>query len=123
VQPVNAFGFPLVNTWILLTSGGFLTYAHACVILGSRSRARGGLLITLVFAVMFLAFQSLEYISARLFINDSVYGSIFYLITGFHGFHVLVGTIMIAVAYIRTLGPNITMHRQAHVGFLCAIWY
>jgi heme/copper-type cytochrome/quinol oxidase subunit 3 len=82
---------------------------------------RGGLLITLIFATMFLVFQGLEYFSAKLFINDTVYGSIFYMITGFHGFHVLVGTIMILVSYIRSLGRIITLHRQAHVGFLCAV--
>jgi cytochrome c oxidase subunit 3 len=70
---------------------------------------------------MFLVFQGLEYFSAKLFINDSVYGSIFYLITGFHGFHVFVGTIMIFIAYCRLLGKIITMHKRVHIGFLCAV--
>lgn len=104
-----------------MTSGAFLTYAHASVICGERSRAKGGLLITIVFALMFLFFQGLEYFSAKLFINDSVYGSIFYMITGFHGFHVLVGTLMILISYFRLLGKVISLHKQAHVGFLCAI--
>lgn len=91
------------------------------MILGDRSRVRGGFVATLLFAVLFLVFQGLEYYSARLSISDTVYGSIFYMITGFHGFHVFVGTIMILVSYIRSLGPIITLHKQAHVGFLCAV--
>lgn len=123
VQPISAVGFPAVNTWILLTSGCFITYTHASLLFGSRSMVRGGFVATLIFAVMFLVFQGLEYYSAKLSISDSVYGSIFYMITGFHGFHVLIGTIMIFISYCRSLGPIITLHRQAHVGFLCAVWY
>lgn len=104
-----------------MSSGCFLTYAHASLISGIKSKTRGGLLITLIFAVMFLVFQTLEYFSAQLFINDSVYGSIFYMITGFHGFHVLVGAVMIGISYVRSLGRIVTLHKQAHVGFLCAV--
>jgi cytochrome c oxidase subunit 3 len=123
VTPVSPWGLPLANTLLLLTSGVFITLAHASLILGRRSQVRGALLITLLCAVAFLVFQTLEYLTASVFINDSVYGSIFYLITGFHGFHVLVGTVMIGVSYIRSVGKIMTLHKEAHVGFLCAIWY
>lgn len=80
-----------------------------------------GLQLTILFGVLFLALQCYEYIQAGFTIADSVYGSLFFVITGFHGLHVLVGTLFLVVCYVRHIFYHFS--RNHHVGLECAIWY
>jgi len=113
-------GIPLLNTFLLLTSGLTITYAHASLIKGRHTIFfNNGLLLTLFLAIVFLSFQFFEYLTTTFDISDGVYGSTFYMTTGFHGFHVIVGTIFIAVAFFR----RHQFTSKHHVGFEGAVWY
>jgi heme/copper-type cytochrome/quinol oxidase subunit 3 len=104
METIPAFGLPFLNTLILLTSGFTLTYVQKVIIenkYGAKDRAINGFLATLGLALYFLAVQYYEFVHAPFSINDSVYGSIFFLITGFHGIHVIIGTIFIFVVFVR----------------------
>jgi cytochrome c oxidase subunit 3 len=97
IEGVNPFELPLLNTIILLSSGVTVTYAHHSLIQGNRKGALYGTIATVILAVIFTAFQGLEYAVSSFTITDSVYGSCFYLSTGFHGLHVIIGTAFLAV--------------------------
>jgi cytochrome c oxidase subunit 3 len=121
IIPMNPWGIPLLNTIILLTSGATVTWAHYGVIGGLRRQIIGGFLFTIILAAIFTGFQGYEYVHATFTISDSSYGSTFYMATGLHGFHVLVGTIFLAVCFGRHISYHFT--RSHHIGFECAIWY
>jgi heme/copper-type cytochrome/quinol oxidase subunit 3 len=104
------------NTFLLLASGVFLTQAHAALIVGDRVGTLKCLVQTLVLAGLFTFFQYQEYKLSAIHFNDSVFGSIFFMITGFHGFHVLVGTIFIGTCFFRVLNKSVTFTRQQHSG-------
>ena len=89
----------MLNTLILLLSGVSLTWAHHAIVWGSKEEACEGLIITLVLAAKFTLVQAAEYMTAPFGISDSAYGSVFYMATGFHGFHVFVGTCFLAVCF------------------------
>jgi cytochrome c oxidase subunit 3 len=95
-QAINALELPLLNTVILLSSGVTVTYAHHSLIQGNRSGALYGLIFTIFLALVFTALQGIEYSVSSFTLSDSVYGSCFYFGTGFHGLHVIVGTIFLA---------------------------
>jgi cytochrome c oxidase subunit 3 len=88
---------PLLNTVILLSSGVTITYAHHSLIQGNRKGALFGGIFTIILAVLFTAFQGLEYTVSSFTITDSVYGSCFFFGTGFHGLHVIIGTAFLLV--------------------------
>jgi cytochrome c oxidase subunit 3 len=111
----------LLNTILLLTSGASVTWAHHAIVLGEKSQACIALIITISLATIFTALQGFEYLTAPFSISDSVYGSTFYLATGFHGFHVIVGTIFLAVCLFRLYRNHFTT--QHHFGFEAAAWY
>merc|ERR1711871_418229 len=115
VEVFSAWEIPLLNTIILLTSGFACTYAHHAIVLGKRREAIVGLLVTLVLAVAFTGFQLFEYTSATFGISDSVYGSTFYMATGFHVFHVLIGTIFLTICLIRLIKYHFS--QEPHFGF------
>jgi len=115
----DAFGIPLLNTFILLLSGLTITYTHYALTLGLTKYIRDGFLFTILLAILFTSFQLYEYKHALFSICDGIYGSIFYMATGFHGFHVLVGTTFILVCFLR----RTHFTRDHHVGFECAAWY
>lgn len=121
IEVISPWLIPLLNTSLLLTSGASLTWAHAALIGGYRLEVIAGLLLTIVLATIFTLFQAYEYINAPFTISDSVYGSTFYMLTGLHGFHVIVGTIFLAVALYRLVAHHYTRHN--HVGFEAAAWY
>jgi len=121
IVPLNTFTIPLTNTLLLLTSGASVTWSHHAIIVKAKKHTIVGLLFTLFFALTFTSFQVLEYYTAPFNISDSVYGSCFYLTTGFHGFHVFVGTIALTVAFVRTCLNHFT--NTHHFGFEAAIWY
>ncbi|PRD25163.1 UNVERIFIED_CONTAM: Cytochrome c oxidase subunit 3, partial [Trichonephila clavipes] len=121
IPVINAFELPLLNTILLLSSGATVTYAHHSLIQGNRRGTILGLIITLSFAVLFTACQGIEYSNAGFTIADGVYGSTFFFSTGFHGIHVLIGTIFILVAFFRIISYHVTdMH---HLGFEGSILY
>jgi cytochrome c oxidase subunit 3 len=129
VETVPAFQLPLVNTLTLLLSGTTVTWAHHALQVGDRKGARNGLILTVLLGVMFTAIQAYEYshiFQHKYFFseeaaNAGLYGSSFIMATGFHGFHVLIGTIFLTVCLIRLLGGGFTP--QKHFGFEAAAWY
>jgi len=106
---------------LLLTSGAALTWSHAALIGGYRLETISGLLITILLATIFTLCQVYEYINAPFDISDSVYGSTFYMLTGLHGGHVIIGTIFLSVALYRAVLHHYTVNR--HVGYESAAWY
>jgi len=121
IEPVNPFELPLLNTVILLSSGATITYAHHALIKGDRSWALYGSLLTIILAVFFTAFQGLEYIVSSFTISDGAFGACFFFGTGFHGFHVLVGTIFLSVGFIRIMLYHLTDNH--HAGLEAGILY
>jgi len=124
-QTIPAWGLPLINTLILLTSGVTLTIAHHALKAGQRRQLLVWLGITVLLGLGFLTLQAEEYIHAykelNLTLGSGIYGSTFFMLTGFHGVHVLLGTIMLAVMWLRSSKGHFT--RDNHFGFEAAAWY
>jgi heme/copper-type cytochrome/quinol oxidase subunit 3 len=112
---------PLVNTLILLCSGATITYSHHAITASSKIEAIFGLVLTIVLAVIFTGFQAFEYVSANFSISDSIFGSTFFMATGFHGFHVFIGTVFLTVCLIRMALDHFTT--EHHFGFEAAAFY
>jgi len=121
ITPLNAFDVPLLNTAILLSSGATVTWSHHALISGERRQAILGLIFTIVLGLIFTALQALEYYEAPFSIADSVYGSTFFVATGFHGLHVIIGTLFLIVCLFRLINHHFTKHH--HNGFEASIWY
>ena len=121
IEVLNPWEIPFLNTVILLTSGASVTWAHHAILAGQRSQAMLSLLVTILLASVFTGFQVMEYIEAPFTISDGVYGSTFFLATGFHGFHVFVGTIFLLVCFVRVYKNHFTVNH--HFGFEAAAWY
>jgi len=121
IQAINPFELPLLNTIILLSSGVTVTYAHHSLIEGNRAGALYGLLYTVVLASIFTFFQGVEYTVSSFTISDGIFGSCFYFATGFHGLHVLIGTIFILVGLWRVLAYHLTDNH--HLGLEAGILY
>lgn len=121
IEAVNPFELPLINTVILLSSGFTVTYAHHCLIQGNRQGTLYGLVFTLILAVVFTAFQFVEYSVSFFTISDGTFGSCFYFGTGFHGLHVIIGTIFLAVGLWRVLAYHSTENH--HLGLESGILY
>lgn len=121
ISTLNAFQVPLLNTSVLLLSGVRVTWAHHSIEEGNRSSALQGLGLTLLLGFYFLWLQYGEYIETAFSIADSVYGSSFFLATGFHGMHVAVGATFLTVCQLRLF--FIHFDKRHHVGFLAAAWY
>jgi cytochrome c oxidase subunit 3 len=121
IQTINPFELPLLNTIILLSSGVTVTYAHHSLIQGNRAGTLYGLVFTIILAVIFTALQGIEYTVSSFTISDGIFGSCFYFGTGFHGLHVLIGTIFITVGLWRALAYHLTTNH--HLGFEASILY
>ena len=121
IHPFNPWDVPLLNTIILLTSGATVTWAHHAITTGVRYEAIFGLILTIDLAVIFTGLQLYEYKEAAFNISDSVYGSTFFMATGFHGFHVIIGTIFLTVCLFRLINYHFTTTH--HFGFEAAAWY
>jgi cytochrome c oxidase subunit 3 len=123
--PMKAIGIPLINTIILVTSGGTLTIAHHALKEGNRGVLKLWLFITIVLGFTFLGLQAYEYSHAyselNLKLSSGVYGSTFFMLTGFHGFHVTIGAIMLSVMLWRTFRGH--FDAQHHFAFEAASWY
>ena len=121
VLPFNPFGVPLLNTIILVSSGATVTWAHHALMGGSHEQTKHGLVLTVLLGVYFTGLQGLEYYEARFSFADGAFGSTFFIATGFHGLHVIVGTIFLAVCLFRLqVGEFRANH---HFGFEAAAWY
>lgn len=118
---LDPFEVPLLNTILLLSSGASLTWSHHSLVLGNKSQSALGLLFTIKLGLIFTAWQVFEYLEAPFSISDSVFGSIFFLSTGFHGFHVFVGTCFLVVCFFRVLFDDFTLDH--HFGFEASAWY
>jgi len=121
ISPLNPFEVPLVNTFLLLSSGITGTWAHHALVAGNKKEANYGLILTLILGFFFTYLQYLEYCETSFSIADSVYGSLFFVTTGFHGIHVLVGAIFLTVGFIRLIKGHFSQNH--HLGFEFAIWY
>jgi cytochrome c oxidase subunit 3 len=121
IDPLNPWEVPLLNTVILLSSGATVTYAHHSLIQGNRAGVIYGLIATIILAAVFTGFQGFEYYNAPFTFSDGAYGSTFYMATGFHGLHVIIGTIFLTVGLFRVLSYHLTDHH--HLGFETAILY
>jgi cytochrome c oxidase subunit 3 len=97
VEAIDAFELPLLNTMILLSSGVTITYSHHSLIMGDRNSALYGAALTIFLALIFTACQGIEYTVSSFTLTDGAFGSCFYFGTGFHGLHVIIGTIFLAV--------------------------
>lgn len=121
IKSFNPFQIPLLNTAILLASGVTVTWAHHSLIEGNHSQTTQGLFFTVLLGIYFSILQLYEYIEAPFSIADSVYGSTFFIATGFHGIHVLIGTTFLLTCLIRHLNNHFSS--QHHFGFEAAAWY
>nr|YP_010352463.1 cytochrome c oxidase subunit III [Brachypelma albiceps]UIO59247.1 cytochrome c oxidase subunit 3 [Brachypelma albiceps] len=121
VEPFNPFQVPLLNTVILLSSGVSVTWAHHCLLSGKMKDSVDSLMITWLLGVYFLLLQGFEYFSASFSMSDSVYGSIFFMATGFHGFHVIVGSMFLVVIWMRAMMGHFSA--KHHFGFEASAWY
>ncbi|MHC2105296.1 MULTISPECIES: cytochrome c oxidase subunit 3 [unclassified Methylobacterium] len=121
IEAFDPWHLPLLNTLILLTSGTTVTWAHHALLHGDRKGLKYGLWLTIVLGVLFTACQAYEYSHAEFGFAGSIYSSTFYMATGFHGFHVIIGTIFLAVCLYRTYAGQFTPRQ--HLGFEFAAWY
>nr|QXG19518.1 cytochrome c oxidase subunit III [Drosophila serrata] len=117
----NPFQIPLLNTAILLASGVTVTWAHHSLMENNHSQTTQGLFFTVILGIYFTILQAYEYIEAPFTIADSVYGSTFFMATGFHGIHVLIGTTFLLVCLLRHLNNHFS--KNHHFGFEAAAWY
>ncbi len=124
-SPMGAWGIPALNTALLLTSGATLTWAHWGLLKNNRTHLIWGLVLTIALGMTFLGFQIYEYMHAyselNLKMTMGAYGATFFMLTGFHGFHVTVGTIMLWVILFRSVAGHFTA--QNHFGFEGVAWY
>jgi len=121
IQGLDPFLIPLSNTLILLLSGLTVTWAHHAILEGNREESIYGLICTIFLGIIFTLFQLYEYIHATFQINDGIYGTTFYMTTGFHGFHVLIGTLFLSVMLFRHIKHHFSV--EHHIGLEGAIWY
>jgi cytochrome c oxidase subunit 3 len=120
-EVINPFDLPLLNTLILLCSGTTVTWAHHCLIHGDRAGLKKGLWLTILLGLTFTSIQAYEYVNAPFGFGKNTYGSAFFMATGFHGFHVIIGTIFLIVCLIRAYKGHFTPRQ--HFGFEAAAWY
>jgi cytochrome c oxidase subunit III len=124
-ETIPGFGLPLLNTLILLTSGVTITMAHWALKKAQRTALVLWMIATILLAVTFLFIQAYEYVHAYqdlgLTLGSGIYGSTFFMLTGFHGLHVIIGTIMLIVITIRCAMGHFT--KKNHFGFEAAAWY
>jgi len=123
--PMDAWGLPAINTALLLSSGVTVTWAHWALKLNKRSQLKWGLFLTILLGVLFISFQAYEYGHAyselNLKLSTGAYGATFFMLTGFHGFHVTLGAIMLTVIYFRVLAGH--FKPEHHFGFEGVSWY
>nr|YP_004285872.1 cytochrome c oxidase subunit III [Acridotheres tristis]ADY15508.1 cytochrome c oxidase subunit III [Acridotheres tristis] len=121
ITPLNPMEVPLLNTAILLASGVTVTWAHHSITEANRKQAIHALTLTVLLGFYFTALQAMEYYEAPFTIADGVYGSTFFVATGFHGLHVIIGSTFLLVCLLRLIKYHFTSNH--HFGFEAAAWY
>ncbi|MFG1428417.1 cytochrome c oxidase subunit 3 [Roseixanthobacter glucoisosaccharinicivorans] len=121
IESLDPWHLPLLNTLLLLTSGTTVTWAHHALLENDRQGLKWGLLLTVVLGVLFTTCQAFEYLHVHFGFSGNIYGATFFMATGFHGFHVIVGTIFLLVCLLRAVAGDFTP--QKHFGFEAAAWY
>nr|QAU54083.1 cytochrome c oxidase subunit III [Patella vulgata] len=121
IQALNPFSVPLLNTVVLLASGVSVTWAHHAIMAADRPGAMQGLTVTVLLGAYFTVLQAMEYLETSFTIADSVYGSVFFVATGFHGAHVLIGSTFLTVCLWRAYKYHFSSSH--HFGFEAAAWY
>uniref|UniRef100_A0AAU6S659 Cytochrome c oxidase subunit 3 n=1 Tax=Theloderma albopunctatum TaxID=1775700 RepID=A0AAU6S659_9NEOB len=121
IMPLNPVEVPLLNTAVLLASGVSVTWAHHSMMVGSRNGAIQALFLTIMLGLYFTLLQATEYYEAPFSIADGIYGTTFFVATGFHGLHVIIGTLFLLVCFLRQTLFHLTT--QHHFGFEAAAWY
>ncbi|MBL8670793.1 MAG: cytochrome c oxidase subunit 3 [Alphaproteobacteria bacterium] len=121
VETFAAFELPFLNTLVLLLSGTTVTWAHHCILHDDRKGAVRGLAITVLLGLAFTGLQAYEYSHAKFSFAEGIYPSTFFMATGFHGFHVIIGTLFLAVCLFRAWKGHFTS--KSHFGFEAAAWY
>jgi len=121
IETFDPWHLPLVNTMILLLSGTTVTWAHHALQHNDRNGAKLGLLLTVLLGMSFTMFQVMEYSEAGFAYSGNLYGATFFMATGFHGAHVIIGTIFLAICLFRLMAGGFTPTR--HFGLEAAAWY
>jgi len=121
IKTFDPWDIPLINTLILLFSGTTVTWAHHALMHNNRRDLIRGLAITVALGLSFSALQAFEYHHAHFGFKDGIYPSNFFLATGFHGVHVIIGTIFLAICLVRAIRGNLSP--EGHLGFEFAAWY
>ena len=121
IRPFDPFEVPFLNTMILLLSGTTVTWAHHALIEDDRKNMLRGLGLTIILGLCFSGLQAFEYAHAAFGFKDGIYPSTFFMATGFHGFHVIVGTIFLIVCFFRARAGHFKPNH--HFGFEAAAWY
>ncbi len=121
IEAFDPWHLPLFNTLVLLTSGTTVTWAHHALLHNDRNSLKIGLLLTVLLGALFTIVQAYEYSHAAFGFKGGIYGSTFFMATGFHGFHVIIGTIFLLVCLLRAMAGHFTPTQ--HLGFEFAAWY
>lgn len=121
IEPFNAFKIPFLNTIILLSSGVSVTWAHHAILKNNYNEIIVRIIITVLLGLYFTILQALEYLESMFCLSDGVYGSTFFIATGFHGLHVIVGTLFLLVCLIRIIKNE--FNNNHHFGLEAAAWY
>ena len=121
IETFDPWHLPLLNTLILLTSGTTVTWAHHALLENDRQGLKWGLILTIGLGLIFTCVQAYEYMHASFAFSGNIYGAAFFMATGFHGFHVIIGTIFLIVCLFRALAGHFTP--KQHLGFEFAAWY
>nr|AGZ18987.1 cytochrome c oxidase subunit III [Hypogeophis rostratus] len=121
ITPLDPFEVPLLNTAVLLASGVTVTWAHHSIMLNNRKEAIHALTLTILLGLYFTTLQAMEYYEAPFTISDGIYGSTFFVATGFHGLHVIIGSTFLLVCLLRQIMYHFTS--KHHFGFEAAAWY
>jgi len=121
IEVFDPWHLPLFNTLVLLLSGTTVTWAHHALLDNDREGLKWGLVLTVVLGALFSGVQILEYSEAAFSFSGNIYGATFFMATGFHGFHVFIGTIFLLVCLVRSMQGQFTP--KQHLGFEFAAWY
>ena len=121
IEVLDPFAFPLFNTLVLLLSGTTVTWAHHALLHGDRDGLKKGLWCTILLGLLFTSVQAWEYAHAPFAFKGLIYGATFFMATGFHGFHVIIGTIFLSICLLRAYRGDFTP--KQHFGFEAAAWY
>nr|AGN71172.1 cytochrome c oxidase subunit III [Eleutherodactylus atkinsi] len=121
ITPMDPFAVPLLNTTVLLASGVSITWAHHSIMEGNRKESIQALALTILLGAYFTALQVFEYVEAQFTLADGIYGSTFFVATGFHGLHVIIGSLFLLTCLLRLALSHFTT--QHHFGLEAAAWY